>query len=79
VRVVRGHAGSVRCLQFDENKIMSGSSDRTIKVCVNESCLFYLARFQSSSSFNLHLHLLFGSFSIFIFIFFFYSFPFRSF
>ena len=31
-RVLRGHEGRVCCLQFDEDKIVSGSDDNTVKV-----------------------------------------------
>ena len=29
----RGHTDAVLCLQFDEDKLVSGSKDTTIKVC----------------------------------------------
>ncbi|KAI5307264.1 hypothetical protein KEM56_001558 [Ascosphaera pollenicola] len=32
LRTLRGHAAGIRCLQFDETKLISGSLDRTIKV-----------------------------------------------
>eukprot|EP00054_Salpingoeca_dolichothecata_P014621 m.82899 g.82899 ORF g.82899 m.82899 type:complete len:830 (-) comp21086_c0_seq1:117-2606(-) len=32
IRTFHGHSGSVSCIQFDDTKIASGSSDRTIKV-----------------------------------------------
>lgn len=31
-RVLRGHEGRVCCLKFDEDKIVSGSDDSTVKV-----------------------------------------------
>ncbi len=30
----RGHTDAVLCLQFDEEKVVSGSKDKTIKVCL---------------------------------------------
>jgi len=33
---LRGHTGSVWAVDFDENYIVSGSEDTTIKVCVGE-------------------------------------------
>ena len=32
VQVLTGHTGSVLCLQYDENNIISGSSDSTVRV-----------------------------------------------
>ena len=32
VQVLTGHTGSVLCLQYDENIIISGSSDSTVRV-----------------------------------------------
>ena len=34
----RGHNAAVLCVQFDEKKIVSGSYDKTIKVCVTNLC-----------------------------------------
>ena len=35
VQVLTGHTGSVLCLQYDENIVISGSSDSTVRcVCV---------------------------------------------
>jgi len=31
VQVLQGHTGSVLCLQYDENVIISGSSDATVR------------------------------------------------
>lgn len=31
VQVLTGHTGSVLCLQYDENIIISGSSDSTVR------------------------------------------------
>jgi len=33
---LRGHTGSVYAVDFDEKYIVSGSADKTIKVCVGE-------------------------------------------
>ena len=32
VRTLTGHTGTVRCLQFDQHKVVSGSNDCTIRV-----------------------------------------------
>ena len=31
IQVLQGHTGSVLCLQYDENVIISGSSDATVR------------------------------------------------
>ena len=30
---LEGHSGTVRCLDLNGNRLVSGSTDRTIKVC----------------------------------------------
>ena len=39
-RSLVGHTGPVTCLQFDDVHLVTGSSDRSIRVCF--SCLFFL-------------------------------------
>lgn len=36
-RTLTGHSGPITCLQFDESYIISGSLDKTIKVCLSFS------------------------------------------
>ena len=38
IQVLQGHTGSVLCLQYDENVIISGSSDATVRF---EFVLYY--------------------------------------
>jgi WD40 repeat protein len=37
-RTFEGHTGGISCLQFDSNRIVSGSHDKTIKVEDAEHC-----------------------------------------
>lgn len=39
-----GHSGTVRCLHLHGNRLVSGSSDRTIKVCSVSLCCSILRK-----------------------------------
>ena len=49
-----GHSGTVRCLHLHNNRLVSGSSDRTIKVCelarIANMCLARLVHMTASES-----------------------------
>ena len=51
---LEGHSGTVRCLDLNGNRLVSGSTDRTIKVCqhllnihFDRSCVRALSSFVS--------------------------------
>ena len=42
---LEGHSGTVRCLDLNGNRLVSGSTDRTIKVCHNRTdIVFFFSR-----------------------------------
>ena len=64
VRTLTGHTGTVRCLQFDQHKVVSGSNDCTIRVwdIHNGDCVATLSGYSTDllSSYA-YMHLADGS------------------
>lgn len=56
-RSLVGHTGPVSCLQFDDMHMVTGSLDRSIRVCIHHSCFrpFLTVRIDLGSSHRVHL------------------------
>lgn len=47
---LEGHSGTVRCLDLNGNRLVSGSTDRTIKVCQHSVHIHFYSTCVSVSS-----------------------------